>query len=208
MSAVVSASQNDDLVKLAPPGAGLPWIEHLLARFFFFPRFCKKTTWDEAQAIFEKEGMRLVQLVQPLGLEELNTPVLIPRIQGIEDSSRFWSVTMTLEHLITVGDQISQGIVKISQGESPSGKADIAAVKPKGRKDPKAILQEYQTFVRRFTDRMTGEVKDRESDTRYHHPWFGELTAHQWHCLAAAHQNIHRKQVQEILKGMRGELRN
>jgi len=46
---------------------------------------------------------------------------------------------------------------------------------------------------------MNREVADRNSRTTLRHPWFGEMNAHQWHCLAAMHQSVHRKQMQRIL---------
>jgi hypothetical protein len=32
------------------------------------------------------------------------------------------------------------------------------------------------------------------------HPWFGPLDAQGWHCLAAMHHTIHRRQVERIIK--------
>lgn len=157
-------------------------------------------TWDEAQAFFDKEGEKILALLRPLDAERLGRRVLVPRLRGLEDSSRFWSVSMAVEHLMIVGDLIRQAIVHLSRGEEPPGKADIAAVKPKGLDDPAATVRAFEEFLERFRETMRKDVVDKNSPLRFRHPWFGGLTAFQWHFLAAAHQNIHRKQILEILK--------
>jgi len=53
---------------------------------------------------------------------------------GIEDSSRYWSVAMALEHLGEVGLNIAVGIVELSRNMTVTVKVDIAELKPKGAK--------------------------------------------------------------------------
>ena len=109
---------------------------------------------------------------------------------------------MTLEHLIIVGEVMASGIVSISQGTKPQVKATVASVKPPRDQDPTKSIDNYRSFMENFRDKMQNEVKDRNSKTTIPHPWFGEMTAHQWHCLAGLHQGIHRKQIQEIIKDL------
>ncbi len=188
--------------RLAPPGAGLPFYERLAAKYWLVPRFCRATSWEKADAIFQKEGGKLLALADPLPPERLHQAVLIDRIPGIEDSSRHWSPEMVLEHLIMVGSQMKQGFVLLSRGETPTEKADVAAVKPKGSYGS-GILPAFRTFLAEFAAASAGDVADRNSRTTYLHPWFGPLNAHQWHCLAAIHQAVHRKQMEKILAGSR-----
>jgi hypothetical protein len=77
-------------------------------------------------------------------------------------------------------------------------KPDVAAVKPSGSYGAGAVGV-FQSFLAQYADTMNREVADRRSRTTLRHPWFGEMNAHQWHCLAALHQAIHRKQMQKIL---------
>jgi hypothetical protein len=37
------------------------------------------------------------------------------------------------------------------------------------------------------------------------HPWFGPLNAHGWHCLAAIHHTLHRRQLTAILRALSSE---
>lgn len=184
--------------KLDKPGAGLPFFETFVARHLLLPRAYRRISWDQADAIFQKQGRILVELSQNLSADRLQQPVLIARITGIEDSSRFWSPGMVLEHLIIVGSQMMRAIVELSRGTVPAGKADVAAVKPKGTYGAGAVGV-FQGFLAQYADTMNREVVDRNSKVTATHPWFGEMNAHQWHCLAALHQGIHRKQMQKIL---------
>jgi hypothetical protein len=187
---------------LQAPGAGLPFFEQMFARFYLFPKFCRTTSWDAAQKMFDREGQRILELVTPLQDDQLQKRVLVDRIPGMEDSSRFWSASMTLEHLMIVGDAIATGIIEVSHNKPPSTRADIAAVKPHGKLHSRLALESFKEFLHRFAEKMNHEVADKNSKMRFRHPWFGDLNAHQWHCLAAIHQNTHRKQVQAILKGL------
>lgn len=184
--------------KLDKPGAGLPFLEAFVAKYFLLPRAYRRITWEKADAMFQKQGRILVDLTQNLSADRLQQPVLIERIAGIEDSSRFWSPGMVLEHLIIVGSHMMRAIVELSRGMVPTGKVDVAAVKPKGAYAAGAVGV-FQSFLAQYADTMNREVVDRNSKTTLAHPWFGEMNAHQWHCLAALHQGIHRKQMQRIL---------
>jgi hypothetical protein len=46
------------------------------------------------------------------------------------------------------------------------------------------------------------ELDDLRTRTRHVHPWFGALSARQWHALAALHNRIHRTQIERILLGL------
>jgi hypothetical protein len=56
--------------------------------------------------------------------------VLIPRIRGLEDSSRYWSVWMTLDHLRIVHESLAHLIRELVREVTPPGAASTAAVKP------------------------------------------------------------------------------
>ena len=55
-------------------------------------------------------------MVEPLSAEQLQRRVLVKAPMGIEDSSRYWSASMVLEHLIEVGSRIAVGIVELTHG--------------------------------------------------------------------------------------------
>src|SRR6185369_877237 len=84
--------------QLARPGAGLPKPELYVARILFALRRWTSTR-DVFSAVFQKERHAIQQLVRSCGPVSAARRVLIPRVRGLEDSSRYWSVWMTLEHL-------------------------------------------------------------------------------------------------------------
>jgi len=182
---------------LQPPGAGLPPVEAFFGRHVFFPFFCGLHRWDRAELLYKQESDMILDRCVHLYPEDVTRQVLIPRIFGIEDSSRFWSVAMTLEHLMVVGEKIRDVIIALSCGMTISEKADIVAVKPRGGKGHE-IIEEFRTFVDDYVWEIQEKVKDRKSTTTHHHPWFGPLTAYQWVCLGALHQRIHRRQIERI----------
>ena len=60
------------------------------------PRFRSLASFS---ALFSDELQTILTLVEGVSVDSAARPVLIDRIRGIEDSSRHWSVYMTLDHL-------------------------------------------------------------------------------------------------------------
>ncbi|HEX5036310.1 MAG TPA: hypothetical protein VFX30_04055 [bacterium] len=189
-------------VRLAAPGAGLPFLEYLVSRYYWFPKFCKSTTWDQAHALFQKQGARLLAIARELPEGQRTIRVLIPRVPGIEDSSRHWSVAMVLEHLMIVGKLMGEGIVELTHGRIPDWDISTADVKPRGGLEGSVVIADYEKFLKRFEQQVMTEAGDRASGARLKHPWFGRLNAHQWLCLAGAHQKVHRVQGERIRKNL------
>jgi hypothetical protein len=195
-------SSSSPQANLAAPGAGLPGLEAFVLRHVLFPAYCRTTSWDKALGLFRQEGERVAAAVQSLAPEALQTRVLIRAPMGIEDNSRYWSAAMVLEHLIEVGSRVATGVVELTHGQAASVKADIVAVKPKGGKDSN-IVSEYRAFLEDYADKLMKRVGDRAARNTAPHPWFGDLTPHRWVCLGALHQQIHRRQLDRIIAGLR-----
>jgi hypothetical protein len=185
---------------LAPPGKGLPFLQHLVARYYAFPKFCRASTWESALQLHERQGLKILALARALTDEQIRKRVLVHGVQGIEDSSRYWSVGMTIEHLMIVGYEILRAMQALSNGQIPDGKVDTAKVKPTGKAADKSVIPAYETFLGKYREMLAMGLKDRESKLRFKHPWFGPLATFQWHCLAAAHTSLHRRQIEAILK--------
>lgn len=84
--------------RLAPPGAGLPPPELFVARFLFAVRR-RLTSRTAAEARIIAERAHIDALVHRCDPQQARQRVLIQRPRGLEDSSRNWSVYMTLDHL-------------------------------------------------------------------------------------------------------------
>jgi hypothetical protein len=188
---------------LASSVAGPPRTQAFLLRHLLFPFCCRCLSWKRADAVFQVEGKKLVRLTEALPGKLLSKEVLIGRLVGIEDDERCWSAEMVLEHLIDSGTVFAECIVQLSKGEKPAaGIVDVAA-KPEGGKGIE-VWRDYRDFLGDFAGTLSEDVHDRRSRTSHPHPWLGELTAHRWHCLAAVHQTVHRRQMERIVAGLGG----
>jgi hypothetical protein len=186
------------LPRLAPPGAGLPKIELFFARLIF--RFGLRTTsLTAAQATLASEHDAILALVRGCDAATGAKRVLIRRLPGLEDSSRYWSVFMTLDHLRIVNDAISDAVSALLDGRVPPGAASTAAVKPS--EDVGAEVVEAFTASCRRLEGIVAAAPTAALATpiRYAHPWFGPLDAAAWFFMAGFHLRLHRGQVERIL---------
>jgi hypothetical protein len=185
--------------KLAPPGAGLPKIELFVARGLFAWRQMRGNR-EFFTADFQREREAVRALIHSCDAESAARRVLIDRVPGLEDSSRNWSVWMTLEHLRIMHTGINRIIGSLAKGVVPPGPASTAAVKPKPD-ITEAVIAEYE----KSSDDLLATVAaipDLKTTARFGHPWFGPLDAAGWHSMAGTHLAIHRKQIERILDGL------
>lgn len=182
--------------KLDAPGKGLPFYERLAIKHVALPKFYKATSWDDRVALFVRQGDKLAALVKA-NEQRADERVLVSRVPGLEDSSRYWSLNMVLTHLISVGSDMGQLVVDLSRGRVPDRMVDIASYKPKAG----TTVEAFTEFQAGFLKRMSDEVQDRESKARFPHPWFGPFTADMWLGMAALHQRLHRQQAEAIVRG-------
>jgi hypothetical protein len=184
--------------QLAPPGAGLPFPENLIARCLLGAKRLSGNS-GEFTAHFIRERETIHGLIENLDENTLSRRVLIRRPRGLEDSSRNWSVLMTLDHLRIVHLAFIGVIATLAREEVPEGVVSTAAVKP----DPAVgmnVIGEYESSCDALLKTLAG-VKNFRTRARYPHPWFGPMDAHGWHALAGGHMSIHRVQIERILAG-------
>lgn len=191
------------LASLDKPGAGIPLYQKLFLQLYVKPFVSARSDWDADTGAFNLINGKLLEEVGKLDEAQLSKRVLVPKQRGLEDSSRYWSVAMTLEHLLIVGTGVKSIIISLSQGRVPDGKADTARVKPSGTPTAKEVLAQYRDFVAATPGEIDNAVNDRKSKARFAHPWFGPFTAHQWHWLLAVHTGLHLKQIRAIIAGLK-----
>ena len=188
---------------LAPPGAGLPWLELRFARLGF-GWLSRGATKESSSALIGKEQSLLQNLAGRCYGESGMKRILIDRLRGMEDSSRYWSVYMTLDHLRIVNVAIAGTIDLLAKGKRPAGTASTAQVKP----DPRStanVIDEFDGSCRLLIA-TAARIDPLRTAARYAHPWFGELDAAQWYFLSAFHMRLHRRQVELILRGLPEEI--
>ena len=189
--------------KLQAPGAGLPLIQRLALKLFVGPFQSKMVSWEESRAKYERLTSRILTKSETISAVDRKIKVLVKPIIGLEDSSRYWSVDMLLEHLLIVGTQMEVVILMLASGSSPDRKVDIAKVKPTNASSASStqdILAQYKRFAPGLMERLDAGMKNKNSLTTLHHPWFGPINARQWYWLASSHQAIHWEQLKQIAK--------
>lgn len=191
----MSAADSNRAVKLAPPGAGLPKLELFFARLVF-GWFRRSRSRAEVTALFDEERRKILQLAGSCDGENGKRRILIKRLPGMEESSRDWSVFMTLEHLRIVNEAVREGIRSLAEGKVPEREASTAAVKPPVV--DATATGAFREGCDRFQETVAA-IPDLRTAARYRHPWFGPLDAAGWHAMAAFHLRLHRKQVEAIL---------
>lgn len=185
---------------LEKPGNGLPPMEAFVSRYILFP-LATRLLIKPAQAIemLVDLGGQALAIANGLPEDALTTRRLIDRFPGIEDSSRYWSVLMTVNHLLITGEAMAEMIEKLAKGEPVSVVVSTADVKPSPDEPVTAILSQYADFLSRYPDRMKALLNYDLSRHRHVHPWFGAITAHQWLCLNGLHHRIHLTQIKKIM---------
>ena len=185
--------------KLAAPGAGLPKIEHFFANLMVRWK-AARTSREAATATFAQEREAILRLLATTSADQLGTPMLIKRLPGLEDSSRYWSVLMTVDHLRIVNDQINGIIASLCEGKVPDRVASTAAVKPSDAVDA-SVIPAFEQTCRDFENTVAAQ-SDLKTEARFAHPWFGPMDAAGWHFMAGFHMGLHRKQMALILAGL------
>ncbi len=195
-------------IPLAPPGAGIPLPHRLFLRLFVKPFRANRSSYEQSAALFEKSVRRIRRELEGLSEAELTQPVLVKPLRGLEDSSRFWSIAMALEHMVIEGRQISIVIraLDADRAEWLEGrKADTATVKPTGERFAREALADFRKFAEQEAPGMWRGLNGPQSDALFLHPWFGKMNSRAWFWLLGAHNLIHLQQIREIKKGLKAK---
>lgn len=186
--------------KLDRPGAGLPFYEWALVKFVIFPLRMQRASKAAALRDFQQETKDILEAVGSLSVEQLGERRLIKRLPGLEDSSRFWSCAMTMQHLIIVGKRMQKVLEALSSGSNELPAASIEAVKPSAQVDPTTIIDDFKEMTKDFVEKVERLDLAAHPNVKFKHPWFGDMNALEWLAFAAPHQQIHLRQIKEIIK--------
>ena len=179
-----------------PPASGIPAFERT---FLNVTLRTASAFMSDNRALnkFVRESETLLALIDDCDYDQASHPVLIPRYQGMEHSSRKWSLFMVLEHLCLVNRDVLRTIDLLKSHVVPRGEIDTADYKP----DPASgaeMIDQFRDMSWDF-DGAIRKLMPLRGTPGFTHPWFGSFNAHDWLCFAAFHQAIHRKQAFKIL---------
>ncbi len=188
--------------ELGKAGGGISVVKRTMATYLLFPLLNRLLSWDKAWEIYDKEGQKILDLTVGLTHEQLFRRVLIPPLFGLEDNSRYYSVAMVTEHLLSVGTALMTRIPLLSRGEKLGRNVQITDVKPYKEID-EHILGDFAEFLASYRVQMENDIGDIHIDNTSAHPWFGEFNPKQWSVLGMVHQIVHRRQIEAILRQLR-----
>ncbi len=152
------------------------------------------STREAFTAQFELERRVIAGLYCGRNEDTLRRPVIIPRLRGLEDSSRFWSVYMTLDHAANRQHVDRGGHQGIDAGARTAGPGQYGGRQTYWGQGPEVITP-YEASC----DGLLSEVAAHpvlKTPNRFAHPWFGPLDAAGWHAPRAIHMGIHRAQIE------------
>ncbi len=197
-----STKDSQELIKdLGKAGGGLSSGRVFFLRYLGFPLLNSIISWERALDIFEKEGEKVLSLARSMENDKLFERVLVPKLFGLEDNSRYYSVAMVIEHLIIVGTALQNRIPMLSQGKSLDKEIKIEDYKPYMQIDD-TIIEQYERFLYGFRKELEKNIDNIYLENRHEHPWFGELKAKEWSVMGAIHQVVHRRQIEAIIRGL------
>lgn len=185
--------------KLENAGNGLPKMDAIFLRHIGFPILKTFVSWNMAMTFFEYEGEKVLELVKSLDKDTLFKKVLIPKIFGIEDNSRYYSPAMVLWHLIYVGQTLQEGVISLSKNQKLDFTVKIENFKPFIQIDEN-IVNQYEVFLSDYRKTIEDNVENKYINNCHAHPWFGCLNPHQWLVMSSIHQMVHYGQIKQILK--------
>jgi hypothetical protein len=184
---------------LHAPGAGLPAFELAYLRIGFRCAFIL-TSQDAARRTFRREAEKIVSLARSASVSQGAVRVLIDRFLGIEDSSRYWSVFMVLDHLCIVDEDVIRAIEALTEEGHYAQESRIQDVKPNPTAGPDAIDRFVQSVA--AYEATVSRLGKLGRDARRPHAWFGPMTARDWHCFAGIRHWVHRRQIERIKKAL------
>jgi hypothetical protein len=167
-------------------------------RRLMFDVYCHLRPGKMPQQVFQAEGQRLLALAERLPHEFLTKRVSAAVPWEVEAGPRDWSVGMVLAHLVDSGAAFAECIRDLGRGKEPAAPVDFTTIHPRGG-DPLRIVHEYRRLLQDYARAAAGDLGRRGAGLTHPHPYFGELSGHGWLCLAALHQTIHRRHVEQII---------
>lgn len=186
------------IASLEKPGAGIAWYYQRFSHLVLAPLVANRASWASSRRRLPKLHAAVRGAVSGLDEARCRQRVLVPRLLGLEDSSRYWSVAMTVRHMHIVSPLMAQVVVRLSHHEDIAERVDFAAVKPEVERNATDAIAAYFAFADGVLEELEAKVGDRDSPTTLPHPWFGPLTARGWYWLLATHTLVHLRQVRAI----------
>ena len=199
MEVVVAMSNLKTGIKVSD--AELPWYQQMVLRLMV-PYVAGKDSQKDNASAFIHLNTRILDLVDQIPLSQRSVRVMVPPQIGLENNCRYWSVAMTLEHLLLAGERIRSIIFQLAEGGSFQKGILMSDFEPSLTPDTALVAVKYRKFVSELMPELDELLIDVDLSATHDHPWFGPFHALQWHWLLASHSAIHWRQLQNIRIGL------
>lgn len=189
---------SEEAPRLAPPGAGVPGHQRMLG-WVAVRVVSRVVPIGESVRRFRASADELIGLC-PADASAARR-VLVPPMRFLEDSSRYWSSAMVLEHLTIVGVGVTELLKELTAGRAVSTVTGTADVKPRGELTPAESIDAFGRMVDGFTAVVGDGDAVRRCTLTHPHPWFGPLRPRVWVSFMPVHHRVHLRQMRAILSG-------
>lgn len=190
-----------DQPHLEKPGAGLPFLEALMVRWYVGPFQSRQNDAQKNLRLFSMAGARILKEAASIPETKRDQKVLVPRMKGVEDSSRFWCANEVLEHLMITGEGMRAVIKSLAENKPIDYVVRIENFKPKDKYKGTDARPDFKKFLDETVAQLE-QLKIEDKDPTHLHPWLGHFNALQWTWLLAGHNGLHLQQLQAIKKGL------
>jgi hypothetical protein len=178
------------------PDAAVP-AQAWLLRNVLFPAFCKATSDERATALFRREGAKLEAVCAQFTPDQFTQRVSIRPFLGLDERACTWSAAMVVEHVTLEGELVGQILTLRGRDHACPILLSATAVRPTGARGLRA-LADFSAWHARYLAETLAELPAPLPRHTHEHPWLGELDCHAWHCFAALHLRVHRRQLAAI----------
>lgn len=178
-------------------GAGLPKAENTLINCTLVPFMKIFLGWESSLFLLKKELQKIDAILSSVPCEHYCIQVKIPRVLGIEEHSRDYSIDMTLQHMTKVTQGVMFIVDALSKEQCIQKEVRIEDVKPSIQTNNELkyfsqTMNQYIHFIEQHNKKVSIMTKK--------HPWFSEFNNKQWACFAFIHTFVHRRQLEVIVE--------
>ncbi|MEM1424713.1 MAG: hypothetical protein AAGH64_12020 [Planctomycetota bacterium] len=188
--------------RLAPPGAGVPaWQRWMMKPVV--PLLPVVLPPARAARVARATKDAMVTRVRGMGPDATRRTLIAPMTM-LEDSSRYWSGAMVLEHVALVADAGAELVRAMLDDEPAPFEASTSEVKPAGGMTVDESVAFLEEADRRWSGiasrvaRLTRDERARAGGAP--HPWFGVLDASRWIAFEALHRRVHAEQLARVAR--------
>jgi|GEM_PF-3777953 len=184
------------------PEIALPWHQQLVMRLYMGPFVASSSEIKKNREVYQSFSQKIIDLGAGIPFSQHSVPVLVPAQVGLLDDTRYWSIAMTLEHLLKLDAKTKEIILKLARGEAPNIKVTPKNVAPTGKMDPEKVFADFKAFVPTHLDEIDELLVASKSELTEVHPIFGPFTARQWYWSLATRTSLRYRQLKNIRRGL------